>query len=178
MGEEACSWDLKVHIRSVILDWRQRPAGHSSRPVTSPVCDPRLSHYFTKRVPRNRRKICANSLWLYSYFTQRSQSKNKNINYNLIYLRVFRCLSSGSIYETCMPYMRLVLQCCMTLCERTIEEMFPPHYMFIIPSNFWEGCKRCPLSIFGIPKWYCTSYFYVCQLFYGRVCIHAILRLF
>ena len=27
MGEEACSWDLKDNIRSVILDWRQRSAG-------------------------------------------------------------------------------------------------------------------------------------------------------
>ena len=41
-----------------------------------------------------RRKICANSLWLYSYFAKTSPSKNKNMNYIFIYLRLLRCLSS------------------------------------------------------------------------------------
>ena len=51
VGEEACPWDLKENIRSVISDWRQRPAGHSSRPVSSPVRVLRPSHYSTKKVP-------------------------------------------------------------------------------------------------------------------------------
>ena len=49
--------------------------------------------------PHHRRKVCANSLWLYSYYTQSSPLKNKNIDYIFIYLRVLRCLSSGSIYN-------------------------------------------------------------------------------
>ena len=34
-----------------------------------------------KKGPCHRRKIGVNSLWLYSYYTQSSLSKNKNINY-------------------------------------------------------------------------------------------------
>ena len=43
--------------------------------------------------------MCKFALWLYSYFTQTSPSKNKDINYIFIYLRVFPCLSCGSIYD-------------------------------------------------------------------------------
>ena len=52
-------WDLKGYIMSVILDWRQGPAGHSSegkihwslkKPVGFPVCVLRPSDYFPKRV--------------------------------------------------------------------------------------------------------------------------------
>ena len=39
-------------------------------------------------------------LWLYPSYTQSSPSKNKSINYIFIYLRVFRCLSSGTICDT------------------------------------------------------------------------------
>ena len=39
-------------------------------------------------------------LSLHSYFTQTSLSKNKNINYIFIYLRVFCCLSSSAIHYT------------------------------------------------------------------------------
>ena len=52
-----------------------------------------------KKGRRHRRKIYMNSRWLYSYFTQTSPSKNKDINYIFIYLGVFRCFSSGSIYD-------------------------------------------------------------------------------
>ena len=90
-------WDLRDNIRFVILDWRQRPTGHSSRPVSSPVCVPWMSHYFTKRVPVTEERY-VQTLWLYSYFTQTSPSKNRN-NYIFIYLRVFHCLSSSSIYN-------------------------------------------------------------------------------
>ena len=62
------------------------------------VCSPAVT-LLHKKGPRHRRNICANSLWLYSYLTQTSLSKNKNINYIFIYLRVFRCLSNGSIYD-------------------------------------------------------------------------------
>ena len=51
-----------------------------------------------KKGPCHRRKIYANSLWLYSYCTQTTPSRNKNKNYIFIYIRVFRCLSSGAIY--------------------------------------------------------------------------------
>ena len=97
-------WDLKDNIRSVILDWRRDPVGETcwslKQTCQLPMCVLQPSHYFTKRVPRHRRKICANSLWLYSYYTQSLLSKNKNINYIFIYLRVLRCLSSGMIYVT------------------------------------------------------------------------------
>ena len=108
----------KDYIRSVILHWRQRSAGCSSREERSAglsserryplvtqadlsaprVCSPAvaLPH---KKGPRHRRKICANSLWQYSYYTQSSPSKNKNMNYIFIYLRVLRSLSSGSTYD-------------------------------------------------------------------------------
>ena len=97
MGEEACSWDLKDNIRSVILDWRQRPTGHSSRPASSPMSVLQPSFLYTQKGPRHRRNICADSLWLYSYFTQTSPSKNKNINDIFIYLCVLRCLSSSTM---------------------------------------------------------------------------------
>ena len=128
----------KDNIRSVILDWRQRPAGHSSEgrvPVVTQMkarssghsnerersaglssegrdslitqADLSTPHVYSpavallhKKGPRYRRKICANSLWLYPYYTQSSPSKNKNINYIFIYLQVFHCLSSSSIYVT------------------------------------------------------------------------------
>ena len=57
------------------------------------ACSPAAA-LLNKKGPCHRRKICANSLWLYS------PSKNKNINYIFIYLRVLRCLSNGPIYDT------------------------------------------------------------------------------
>ena len=51
-----------------------------------------------KKGPRHRRKICVNSLWLYSYYTQSLLSKNKDINYIFIYLQVLCCLLSSAIY--------------------------------------------------------------------------------
>ena len=38
------------YIRSIILDWKERPTGPSSKPVSSPMCVLWLLHYFTKRV--------------------------------------------------------------------------------------------------------------------------------
>ena len=61
------------------------------------MCSPAVA-LLHKKGPHHRRKIFANSLWLYSYYTQSSLSKNKNINYIFIYLRVLHCLSSRSIY--------------------------------------------------------------------------------
>ena len=63
------------------------------------VCSPVVALIHTKG-PRHKRKICANSLGLYSNSTQTSPSKNKNINYIFIYLRGLRCLSRGTIYNT------------------------------------------------------------------------------
>ena len=112
------SW--KDNIRSVILDWRQRSTRCSSKGERStgrsseggdplvPQADrpaPRVCSLAVaqlhKKSPCQRRKICANSLWLYSYYSQTSPSKNKNIDYTFIDLRVFRCLSSGSVYDKC-----------------------------------------------------------------------------
>ena len=80
------------------LKRREKPVGHSRRPVSSPCVFTGCRTISQKRSPPH--KICANSLWLYSYDTLSSLSKNKNINYIFIYLRVLRCLSSGSIYAT------------------------------------------------------------------------------
>ena len=51
-----------------------------------------------KKGPRHR-KMC--KLWLYSYYTQLSPMKNKNINCIFIYPWVLRCLSSSAICDTC-----------------------------------------------------------------------------
>ena len=91
----------KDNLRSVILDWRQRPAGHSSRP-DSCVCSPAVL-LLHKKGPCHRR-LCVNPPWLYSYYTQSSPSKNKNINYIFIYLRVLRRLSSCAIYYNQLIY--------------------------------------------------------------------------
>ena len=94
-------WSLK---RRGKVGWslkrRQRPTGRLGEPVSPPrVCSPAVA-LLHKKGPCHRRKICANSLWLYFYYTQLSPSKNENINYIFIYLRVLRCLSSSSIYDT------------------------------------------------------------------------------
>ena len=88
---KVCNFRLKAETR-----WSLK---QTCQPPHTQVCSPTVA-LLHKKGPRHRRKICANSLWLYSYFTQTSPSKKKNINYIFIYLRVFRCLSSGSIYDT------------------------------------------------------------------------------
>ena len=106
-----CNFELKEEIqwflkRSGEVCWshkrRERPTGHSSRPVSSSCVfsDRRTT---SQKGPRSRRKICANSLWQYPYYTQSSPSKNENVNYIFVYLQVFRCLSCGSIYDWCDP---------------------------------------------------------------------------
>ena len=62
------------------------------------VCSPVVA-LLHKMCPFHRRQICANSLWLYFYFTHTLPSKNKNINYIFMYLRILRCLSCSSIYN-------------------------------------------------------------------------------
>ena len=91
------AWDLKRQYK--VCNFGLKAETHWSLKQTCQllVSVLRPLHYFTKRVPR--RKICANSLWLYSYNTQSSPTKNKNINYIFIYLRVLRCLCSGSICD-------------------------------------------------------------------------------
>ena len=99
----------KDYIRSVIWDWRQRSAGYSSKgrdPLVTQadLLAPRVCSWVIaqlhKKSPYHRRKISANSLWLYSYYTQLLPLENKNINYIFIYLRVLHCLSSDFIYVT------------------------------------------------------------------------------
>ena len=112
----------KENIRSEILNWRQISTGRSSEWGETPLvsqakgrdplvtqadlsvprmCSPAVALLHNKG-PRHRRKRCANSFWLYYYYTQSSPSKNKDINYICIYLRVFRCLSSGEEYNNCI----------------------------------------------------------------------------
>ena len=96
-------WSLKRRERSAgrSSDGEKRPTGHSSISVSSPAVS--LLH---KMGCRHRRKICAKSPRLYSYYTQSSTSKYKNINYIYIYLRVFRCLTSGSNMRQLHPVIR------------------------------------------------------------------------
>ena len=78
---KVCNFGLKAVIR-----WSQ----HAKRDplvtqgdLSAPrVCSPAIV-LLHKKGPRHRRKICANSRWLYSYYTQSSPSKNKNMNYIL-----------------------------------------------------------------------------------------------
>ena len=104
----------KDNIRSVNFDWRQRSSGRSSKgersaglsnegrdplvtqaDLSAPrVCFPAVAQLH-KKDPCHRRKICVNSLWLCSFYTQSSLLKNKSINYVFIYLGVLRCLSCG-----------------------------------------------------------------------------------
>ena len=105
----------KDNIRSVILDWRLVGQAKGRDLLVSQVkgetrwslkqtcqlpcvCSPAIA-LLHKKGPCHRRKICANSFWLYSYFTQTLSLKNKNINHIFIYLRVLRCLSSSPIYN-------------------------------------------------------------------------------
>ena len=94
MKDETC-WPLKQ---------RGRSTGHSSKSVSSPPCMFYGCHTTSQKGSSPQMKICANSLWLYSYFTQTSPSKNKNINYIFIYLQVFPCLSSGAICDRIFIY--------------------------------------------------------------------------
>ena len=96
---KVCNFRLKERFRWLLkrkgdirlsLKRRGRSASLPRKPVSFPCVFP----------GRHRRKICANSLWLYSYFTQTSPSKNKNINYIFINLQVLRCLSSVMICDT------------------------------------------------------------------------------
>ena len=92
------AWDLKRQYK--VCNFELKAEIHWSLNQTCQlrrVCSPAVA-LLHKMSPRHRRKICANSLWLHSYVTQTSPSKNKDINYIFTYLRVLRCLSSGSIY--------------------------------------------------------------------------------
>ena len=82
------NFGLKAEIRSSLKQTSQIPR----------MCSPAIAQLH-KKGPHHRRNICVNSLWLYSYFTQTSPSKNKDINYILKYLRVLLCLSSGTVCE-------------------------------------------------------------------------------
>ena len=78
----------KDNIRSVIWDWRQKSQAKGKTRWSLKqncqllVCFPAVA-VLRNKGPRHRRKICANSLWLYYYYyyTQSLPSKNKNINY-------------------------------------------------------------------------------------------------
>ena len=104
---KVCNFELKAEVRWS-LKRRGRSASFSSEgrdplvtqaDLSTPLCVFSSRCTTSQKNPRHRRKICANSLWMYSYYTQSSPSKNENRNYIFIYLRVFRCLSSGTICD-------------------------------------------------------------------------------
>ena len=105
----------KDNIKSVILDWRQKSVGRSSEGDRSSslsnkgrdvrVTQSNMSCVFsgrrtTSQIGSPPQKKWVKSFWVYSYCTQSSPSKNKNINYIFIYLRFFGCLSSGAICDS------------------------------------------------------------------------------
>ena len=109
MGEEGghiSAWELKEY-KVCNFGLSKRPTGHSSKSVSSFLCSPVVALIHAKG-PRLRRKICANSLWLYSYFTQTSPSKNKNMNYIFIYLRGFRYINYIFIYLRGFRYINYI----------------------------------------------------------------------
>ena len=109
MGEEdihISAWDLKRQYKVsnfgqgrdlMVTQARWRDQVVTQAGMSAPqVCSPAVAQLH-KKGPRHRRKICTNSLWLYSYYTQ--SPPLKNINYIFIYLRVLRWLSRGTIRD-------------------------------------------------------------------------------
>ena len=109
----------KDNIRSVNLDWRQRSASRSSEGERSAglsgerrdlrVTQTNMSCVFSGRrsnthkgSPLQKKDMRELSLSLSDCIptSHTSLSKNENINYMFIYLRVLRCLSSGPKYDT------------------------------------------------------------------------------
>ena len=141
----------KDNIRSVMLNWRQKSARRSSEvgdllvslaegrePLITQAdlsapreCSPTVA-LLHKKGPRYRRKICANSLRLYSNYTQSSPSKNRNINYISIYLRVLRYLSSGAIFyiHSCpdFQFFQFLYQSFGDCTERTDYNWYDRHF--------------------------------------------------
>ena len=92
------TWDLKKRYKICKFGLKAKTHRTLKQTCQLLVCSPAVA-LLHKKGPRHRRKICANSLWLYPYNTQSSLSKNKNINHIFTYLQVFCCLSSGSVYN-------------------------------------------------------------------------------
>ena len=106
------------------LEQRERPTGPSSRPVSSSCvfCGPRTTSQ--KGSPPQKKDMCKISDCIPTY-TQSSLSKNKDINYIFIYLRVFRCSSSGAVYKIgCLYHPTDILRIAITdgaiICEYAI----------------------------------------------------------
>ena len=64
----------------------------------------RPPNYFTKRVPATEERYVRTLSDCVPTYTQSSPSKNKNINYMCIYLRVLHCLSSSAICDPMKSY--------------------------------------------------------------------------
>ena len=105
---KVCNFGLKVEIRWSLKRrgegcWslkRRRDPLVTQADLSGPRVRSPAVALFHKKGLRHRRKICANSSWLYSYDIQSSPSKSKNINYMFIYLGVHHCLSSGAICDS------------------------------------------------------------------------------
>ena len=109
------------NIRSVILDWKQRPTGHSNKYVSSPVCVLRPSSYFTKSFPATEeRYVRTLSLTLF-LLHKTSQSKNKNITYN------FHISTSSSLFvqQCIIRHDNWALKWYSCFCFRTLLTTIP-----------------------------------------------------
>ena len=60
---------LEKNIRSVILDWRQKPAGHSSRPVSFPCVFSSCHTTSQKGSPPQKKDMCELSLTAFQLHT-------------------------------------------------------------------------------------------------------------
>ena len=91
------------------------------------VCAPAVA-LLHKKSRCHKRKICANSFWLYSYFTQASPSKNKNINYIFMYLRVFFVVCPAVQYTTVVSEFELQSQYYIHFQTNTLGKYTNPHH--------------------------------------------------
>ena len=90
---KVCNFRLKREIRWSLKQTCQFPR----------MCSPAVT-LLHKKGPSHRRKICANFLWLYSYSSQTSPTKNKNILYIYEFFQRFnirhQCWSSSKNLST------------------------------------------------------------------------------
>ena len=98
-----------------------------------------------KGSPPQKKDICK----LYSYFTQTLPSENKNINYILTYLRLSRCLSSGTICdsETLTPSAKKYSQCIPRPPKGLTEE--------------FRSNRKCYFVLISTKAFNLTSYMYI-----------------
>ena len=158
----------KDNIRSVNFDWKRDPmVTHAkgwgplvfqakgeirwSLKQTCQLCVRVLRplHYFTKRVPVTEERYVRTLSDSIPTYTQSSPSKNKNINYTFTYLRIFRYLSSGAIYDIFSAFyifmaftMKVMISSDICLFSNNLLSRFTgPYHRY-----FWGCVDQCIIS--------------------------------